>query len=450
MIAELCIEASALGDLKKLLESDVEKCAVLLATRARRASGKIRLLVREVILPAPDDYRQQSSIQAELSPLFVATVSKQAKLRSCSLIFVHTHPGSLPAEFSSVDDQGERLLKDFLDLRGVVGPHAALLLSQRGLRCRALGQGDEVRVVSLGVKRSVEFDPCEPAHLGESVDRPADLFDRQVRAFGADGQRRLESLKVAIIGLGGTGSIAAQQLVHLGIKDFVLIDPDTIEATNLNRVVGATIQDIGSAKSAVAKRYLEAFRPGIAVRDVYGNVVHDRVARELCEADLIFCCTDSHGSRAVIQQVAYQYMIPCFDMGSTITQASGRITGIFGRVQCLSPGFACLWCSQLLDPAQVRRDMANEVERKLDPYIVDGGEPAPSVISLNSTVVSLAVSMVLGFVTDAPLDSRHLIYNALNSTLRTVKTAPNPSCFICSKAGALEWGDTRPLFTRQD
>ena len=87
----------------------------------------------------------------------------------------------------------------------------------------------------------------------------SDMFDRQVRAFGAAGQQRLGDTRVAIIGLGGTGSIAAQQLVHLGVRKFVLIDPDTIEVTNLNRVVGATAQDVGASKVSVAARYIKSF-----------------------------------------------------------------------------------------------------------------------------------------------------------------------------------------------
>ena len=110
----------------------------------------------------------------------------------------------------------------------------------------------------------------------------------------------------------------------------------------------------------------------------------------------------------------------------------------------------CLWCSHLLDPTQVRRDMANEAERRLDPYIVGGTEPAPSVISLNGTVVSLAVSLVLALVAGVPIPARHVIYNAMNSTLRSVRGKSVSNCFICSRGGALAWGDRRRLFARED
>jgi molybdopterin/thiamine biosynthesis adenylyltransferase len=260
----------------------------------------------------------------------------------------------------------------------------------------------------------------------------------------------LQALRVGIVGLGGTGSIAAQQLAHLGVRDFVLVDPDHLELTNLNRVVGAGEADVGLPKSDVARRHIRAIAPTARVRSVVGDVVHSAVARELLDVDIILCCTDSHGSRSVIQQVAYQYLIPCIDIGSTITTEGGLITGIFGRVQLLGPDHACLWCTGLLDSEEVRRDMMSDFERKADPYIQGTHEPAPSVIALNGTVVSLAVTMLLGIVTPVPIGPRHLIYNASASTLRPVRAVARADCFICSRLGVLARGDLQPLFARQD
>jgi molybdopterin/thiamine biosynthesis adenylyltransferase len=445
MTTELCFASTDLEQLRAaLLASGEEHCAVLFAAESLRSDGQVRLLVREIVYPAQADYSTQSVDHAELLPAFVARVTKKAQLGHLTLVFVHTHPGSKPPKFSEIDSRGERILREFLVGRALDRRHAALVMSSSGLRARLLGHDEEIRVVALGAKRIVEFDP----EFAEADYSP--VFDRQVRAFGAAGQQQLGRLRVAIIGLGGTGSIAAQQLVHLGIRQFVLVDPDIVEETNLNRIVGATRLDVGHTKVSVAARYLQTFSKEASIETIVGDVIYDSVARRLIDADLILCCTDSHGSRAIVQQVSYQHFIPCIDLGSTITQAAGHITGIFGRVQLLAPGLPCLWCSELLDGAEVRRDMMNESERRLDPYIVGGREPAPSVISLNGTVVSLAVSMVLGIIAGAPIDATHLIYNARASTLRSVRGAAQEDCFICSRKGALAWGADRPLLARQD
>ena len=442
---ELRIASSDLQALRdSLLGYGHERCGVLLASRGNCGDNRDLMLVREFVLPTNDDYTRYGFDHVQLRPDFVARVAKRARLKELSLVFVHTHPGDSVPHFSQVDDRGEEELAAFLIRRGQTFPHAALVLSQGGMSARVLGRHEPLRVVSVGDRRIVEFDP-----EAEKSDAFA-MYDRQVRAFGTDGQRILHYLRVAVVGLGGTGSIAVQQLVHLGVRSFILVDPDSLELSNLNRVVGAFTGDVGRSKCEVAAQYVQQFSSDADVQVVNGDIVHESVARHLVDADMIFCCTDSHGSRSVVQQVAYQYLIPCIDIGSTITTATGKVTGIFGRVQQLGPDQPCLWCSELLSPEEVRRDMMNEFERKADPYIQGAIVPAPSVISLNGTVVSLAMTMLLGLVTSIPIESRHLIYNAGAPSLRSVRTAAKDDCFICSRSGAFGLGDAQKLFTRKD
>lgn len=445
-MTELRIAATDLEALRSvLLNREAEQCAVLIASYSAGAEdGPDRLLVRETLLPVEQDYASRGLDHAVLKPEFVARVAKYARLGGFSLIFVHTHPSEYPPHFSAVDDRGEAELAAFLSRRGQSSVHAAMVLSTGGLRARVLAKNTPMKVVSVGDKLVVAFDPLVEQ---ETVEQ---LFDRQIRAFGASGQRALQRLRVGLVGLGGTGSIVAQQLVHLGIRDFILIDPDQVDATNLNRVVGADLTDLGRPKVDIARRYLERFASNVRVKTVVADVVRASVARHLVEADLLFSCTDSHGSRAVIQQVAYQYLIPCIDVGSTIVATSGKVTSIFGRVQLLGPDQPCLWCTGLLNSEEVRRDMMNEFERKLDPYIQGSREPAPSVISLNGTVVSLAITMLLGMATSVPIDGRHLIYNARTATVRPVRATAQDGCFICSRRGVFGRGDGQQLFARQD
>jgi len=430
-------------DLRNALLSEIESSAILLASVAASVDGE-RLLVRELLIAEPGDYTSRGVIDAELAPAFVARATKRAKLENLSLIFAHSHPGEHAPHFSSTDSFGEARLAEFLAHRLPDMPHAAIVVSAGGWSARRLGSSEEVRVVSVGSEgRSALFEP----DAGASATSAA-KFDRQVRALGKDGQEAIASLRVGIVGLGGTGSIVAQQLAHLGVRDFILIDADTIEETNLNRVVTATTSDIGLPKTAIAARYIERFEPLARVRSVQGDITRTQTALHLRDVDFIFGCTDSHGSRAVLQQIAYQYLIPCIDVGSIITAADGTIANIFGRVQLLAPGQACFTCGNLLDADEIRRDMMNDFERTLDPYIVGSREPAPAVISLNGTVVSLAITMFMAVVTALPASGRHLIYNACSATLRSVRVMPKEGCYICSKHGSLARGDTQPLFAR--
>jgi hypothetical protein len=305
-----------------------------------------------------------------------------------------------------------------------------------------LGSDEPMRVVQVGKTLQFPFEPAVPPAAQFA-------FDRQVRAFGEQGQVRLRSLRVGIVGLGGTGSIVAEQLAHLGIGNFLLIDPDVIEESNLNRLVGASLKDVGKAKAEVAARHVESIHADVKTQVVIGSVLQASTARRLADVDFFFCCTDSHGSRAVLSQFAFQYLVPCIDIGVSISSKDGRVTHITGRVQMLAPGLGCLTCAGLLDSDAIRRDLMTDYERQADPYFIGAHEPQPAVISLNGTVVSLAVTMFLAAVTHIPADARYQLYNGITGTVRAVAHIPDPTCIVCSPVGALARGNEWPLLARQ-
>ena len=428
----------------EVLNGQTERCAVLFASRFDPGNGRVRFINREIEIPGPENYSKQSAIRAELRPEFVAKVSKTARIRGDSIVFVHSHPGKSRPTFSKVDDVGEDRLARFLAIRMPEVAHGAIVVSSGGWVGRQLGTSNPMKIVSVGDHRQVLFDPVL---LDQYIPQ---LYDRQVRAFGEAGQCLIQSLTVAIVGLGGTGSVAAEQLAYLGVKQFILIDPDEVEFANLNRIVGATASDVGRSKVDVATDQILRIAPESSVKCIRGDVTRTSAAKELLAADFILSCTDSHGSRAVIQQVAYQYLIPAIDVGSVLTASDGQVTGIHGRVQALAPGLPCLTCSGLIDAEEVRRDMMNEEERRSDPYILGAREPAPSVIAINSTVTSLAVTMFMAITVGIPSEGRYVLYNAKRPSLRSVTVSANPTCYICSPVGVLGRGDGQVLFARDE
>ncbi len=424
-----------------LRESSVESAAVLLATPVRLQSDDWRFLVREIRYASSNAYTSRTAIGAELSPVFVASVAKEARRAGKALIFVHTHLGVQQPRFSAVDDLGEQALVRFLSIHNQL-PHGALVLSRGGCRARRLGTDEALSVVQIAPNITVLSQHRLGDHGGKT-------FDRQVRAFGLDGQVRIRELSIGIVGLGGTGSIVAQQLAYLGARKFTLLDPDSIDQTNLNRVVGATHSDIGRAKVEVAARMIVDISTDAAIDLVRGSVLLERFARPLAELDVVFCCTDSHGSRAVLNQLAYQYLVPCFDMGVSLSVKDGRVTHISGRAQMLAPGLGCLTCARLLDSAAIRYDLMSDNERRSDRYFIGSGVPQPAVISLNSTVASLAVSMFLAAYTSIPGTARQQVYDGIGGYLRSAVTPRDPICVVCSKNGALARGDEWSLPTRK-
>lgn len=392
--------------------------------------------------PVPEDaYEHRDCLSAVLKPSFLVEVANRSRVTGMAVIAIHTHPASIGhPRFSSIDDAGEAELSAYFARRAAAVPHVALVIGPEACRSRLLGHEDEVEVWEVG------RDLMLHSPLADLADDERD--DRQVRAFGAPGQRMVRRLRIAVIGAGGTGSIECQQLAHLGAVWITVIDPDLVEETNLNRLVGSIPSDVGRPKVEVAARMIRAINPQATVIPLRADIVDEDVARLIATFDFVLLCTDSHASRAVVNQAAYQFLVPVIDMGVSITVADGVVTHITGRVQMLAPGLPCLTCSNALNSEAIRREMLTPEQRAADPYVQGVREPQPAVLSINSTVSSLAMTMMLGAVTPIPVKPRYQVYDGIRGRVKEMAVAVQPHCVVCSPMGAIVKGPTWDLPVR--
>lgn len=103
------------------------------------------------------------------------------------------------------------------------------------------------------------------------VDTDADLerrFGGLLRLYGADGYRRLRALRVAVVGLGGVGSWAAEALARSGVAELVLIDLDHVAESNINRQVQALSVTVGQAKALALKDRIAQIHPACHVHPI--------------------------------------------------------------------------------------------------------------------------------------------------------------------------------------
>jgi molybdopterin/thiamine biosynthesis adenylyltransferase len=399
-------------------------------------------MLKEVHVPPESAYEERTPTSVRLRPEFGLPLEKKARERGWSLVYAHTHLHE-PASFSSIDDAAEGPLREYAESRSPGVPHIALLFAPKSVAARQIGTRTPVRIMEIGTSISVLTGP---GVLGPEVDQ----YDRQIRAFGAEGQSRLTQTSVAVVGLGGTGSLVAQQLAHLGVRDLLLIDRDVLDPSNLNRTVGATPAAVGEPKVVVAERMIRAICPSARVQSVNTDVLEQGVARQVAEADLVFCCTDSHASRHLLNQLSYQYLVPVIDMGVAIDAREDVRPQFAGHVKALAPGLPCLWCTESLDPQQVREEMMSAEHRQADPYFASGaGAPQPAVISINSTISSLAVTMFLSMVAGVPAPARYVIYDGNRSRVNAVTATTNPDCNFCSEHSTALGGDEYPLPERR-
>lgn len=416
-----------------------ETCAVGFATLDEASET----WVLDNAMPVPERaYAKRDEVSASLKTDYVVDIVNRARLTRTSPVLFHTHPhASGVPRFSACDDQGEADLKAYFDHRIPDLSPLAVVVGPNGCMARRLGKAIVVPVWAIGAEVRLLSDE---ANVFEGLAR----HDRQVRAFGQSGQRMISRLRMLVVGAGGTGSLVMQQLAHLGALDVTIIDPDRVEETNLNRLIGARAYDVGTPKVEVARRMAQSINPQMQVHTIIGDIVDEHQADLIGGFDFVFLCTDSHASRAVVCQAAYQFLVPVIDMGVSITAAVQGISHITGRVQMLAPGLPCLTCTGALDGEQIRREMITPEQRAADPYLIGMHEPQPAVVSINSTMASLAVTMFLGAVTPVPTLSRFQLYDGIRGTVRPTTAARRSDCIVCSAAGALAKGSAWSLPVR--
>lgn len=91
-------------------------------------------------------------------------------------------------------------------------------------------------------------------------------FSRTEQLIGKQAVEKLQKAKVAIFGIGGVGSYVVEGLARCGIGNFVLVDKDVVDITNLNRQLIATHKTIGKSKVEVAKERILAIHPEAKVQ----------------------------------------------------------------------------------------------------------------------------------------------------------------------------------------
>jgi hypothetical protein len=431
-----------------------ENFAVLLCGTAV-TKERTRLLAREWIAAPSSAYTERLSYHLEITPGFLNSIVDRAIATGLSPVLVHSHPVAESARYSTSDDYGEGRLLPILEqlLPGRVV--ASLLLTPDDARGRVVRRGRFVALSGITIigKRVIAFGSrAERAWSAEGAVISA-LFDRQTRAIGDIGMSRIRALRVAVVGVGGTGSAVIEQLVRLGVQDVTIVDPDVLEPSNLSRVWGAlpADADMQRAKVDIAADHARAIAPGIRVQALQDSIVRQSVLIGLRDRDLLFGCTDNHWSRAVLNRFAHQYLVPLIDMGVRLDARNGAVTAAAGQVTIAGAGRSCLRCSQLIDADRIRFESMPRAERQkliAEGYVLGSDEPAPSVISLNTTIASMAVTAALSLfvnLTGAAPPSG-IRYDATTSTTFVVDERHDSLCDICSKErGIVGLGDIQPV-----
>lgn len=420
--------------------------AALLRCRLAASDEEARFLVRAVEPFTGADLNYAAPDGISITSAAFMRVLKQADANGEAVVLVHTHPCG-EAFFSPQDDrtEGPFFRTAFVRVEGAPAHGSFVFATPETFVGRAWipdGTTSPIDVIRVIGQRWRFL-----AAVGDEAPIPP-FFDRQVRAFGPDLQRTLGRLHIGVVGAGGTGSPTVEQLTRLGVGMITVVDDQTLEGANLNRVYNAGLADVGSPKVEIAARAAAAVGFGTRIRVVQGRVTERRVAELLRSCDILMGCTDDHWGRSVLNALALQYLIPLIDMGVKITADAAGIRQVFGRVTTVLPGGPCLACLGRIDPAKVREESLPDEERarlQAQGYVEDFAEPDPAVITFTTATSASAVTELLhrltGFMGDDEAPAEQLTAFAERRMVLAPR-APGPEC-RCQRPSVWGAGDTR-------
>jgi molybdopterin/thiamine biosynthesis adenylyltransferase len=438
------------GFREQLLKPDrLERASFLFVGHAQRRDGRVELYVHRMLNPHDEDYAQQHGAVVEPKAEFILETFKQfAQSGVPGYVHAHSHPFSEHAQFSAIDDQYfpgtlkslrsylwlTQQLRDFLFVRLVYGQaeegFTAECFDHRG---NHLADVEEIRVVGARGIRTLRLG-------GERRPEVLPRFDRNVRFLGEEGQRRIHQTHIAICGVGGLGSFAVACAKGLGFRRITIIDPDRVEETNLNRLVGAVPKDVGKPKVAVMTRELKRYDEHIQVKPIFARIQDEPARRAIIEADVIINCLDNDAARLEAQIVAARYLKPLMDLGSGIfLDEQKRVREMGGQIVFYFPGGPCLLC-QGLDPSKIVSEQIREVQRAVG-YIAGTSETPPAVITLNSVIAGMGMDLLSRYLTGfAPLPT-YMKFDLLQHQKLELNFQKRPGCPICGEEGVEGKGD---------
>ena len=233
----------------------------------------------------------------------------------------------------------------------------------------------------------------------DSEDAPPEEALRNIQAFGEGTYNTFKRLRIGVVGCSGTGCHVIEQLMRLQVGELVLVDPDKIEAKNLNRLVGTGKNDIGKSKVHFYKNYIERKRLGVHVMAFPFNLFQsDEARKSLSTCDILFGCVDSASGRMLMNTISTFYLIPYFDMGVALeADGVGGVSYVGAQIDYLIPGRSSLMSRNIVKQSDIDAELkklfdpAGYEQLKKEHYIKNILVDRPAVISVNGLIAYYAV-----------------------------------------------------------
>lgn len=231
------------------------------------------------------------------------------------------------------------------------------------------------------------------------------------------GQEKLLSAKVLIIGMGGLGSPAALYLAASGVGEITIADHDTVELNNLQRQIAHDEQGIGHSKVSSCHHRMKKINSHIIINQINAQLSGEQLASQVAAADIVVDCTDNLTTRFEINQACVTHK------KWLVSAAAIRWESQISVYHCGyedSPCYHCFYGGR----KDSRQNCSNN--GVLSPVVgVLGSMQAIEVIKL---IINKGDSLM----------GRVLLFDAFSMQWQSMQLGKNLNCPVCAKHSAHE------------
>jgi adenylyltransferase/sulfurtransferase len=249
--------------------------------------------------------------------------------------------------------------------------------------------------------------------LDEQATFAKQFYSRQItlKELGAKGQQRLWDSKIAVVGVGGLGTVSSLYLALAGVGSLRLIDQDTVETQNLHRQILYTKDELHYPKVEVAAKKLKKYNPLIKIEAISENVNSQNIENLLEDVDCVVDGLDNMQTRYLVNRACVKHSIP---------YVFGAAVGVEGNLSVFAPPeTGCLEC---LMPNVSDSDLMNCNTRG-----VIGA--TPGIIGSLQAMETIKILSGVG----STLKGKLMVCDFTDMDFTTIDIAKNKNCPVCHK-----------------
>jgi proteasome lid subunit RPN8/RPN11 len=332
----------------------------------RETANALILTLASVDRPGANDLDETVGHVAISEP-YTLRIALDAEKHPLAVAIFHSHPHDCAPRPSPIDDDMDSYYSQYFSDFAPGRPYVSVIVTKLGdslvLSGRVFWRGEWFRV-----HRFVTEHLISETYASLGTKPPVQDAPRRARlsaAFGSDAAERLRNATVAVIGAGGTGSMAIEVLARAGVGNLVIIDPDHVSDSNLERLHGSSPKHAAEqvSKVAVAREHVRTIDPDCKVEAYIGALPQEEIIDAMVCADVALGCTDQQHSRLALSDLTVRYLIPAIDCGVMMEGQDGHVTGQILQLVRFLANDPCVLCRDMVRAQRIAEELMSGEER---------------------------------------------------------------------------------------